>query len=157
MSSDSDPFLGQDCSNATMSGARSRSAPSFLASSEVRLFSPRQAEVIYTGERPTCAAICSQVRPFLLLASRISSMAADGEVVIDRWSGLDGLIQESQVHAMGTSGRNDRSQMTNSSLMVSHKPRKICDLFPRLRDNLSFRRYHAFKHLLRLRKVQCMA
>lgn len=81
MSSDLDPFLGQDCSNATMSGARSRSAPSFLASSELRLFSPRQAEVIYTGERPRCAAICSQVRPFLPLASRISSMAADGEVI----------------------------------------------------------------------------
>lgn len=105
MSSDLEPFLGQDCSNETMSGPRSRSAPSFLASSEFRLFSPRQAEVIYTGERPTCAAICSQVRPFFPFASRMISMASDGEVGIHLELGfLDGLAKQSEVHARRSGG-----------------------------------------------------
>src|ERR1700722_16896725 len=84
MSCSFEPFLGQDCSSETMSGPRSRSAPSFLASSELRLFSPRQAEAIYTGERPTCAAICSQVSAFFSFASRIRALASDGELNIDR-------------------------------------------------------------------------
>src|SRR5580704_3748708 len=79
MSCDRKPFLGLDCKKETISGLRSRSAPSLAASSEFSLFSPRQAEVIYTGERPTCAAICSQVRLFFSFASRISVMASDGE------------------------------------------------------------------------------
>src|SRR5580700_10400505 len=96
MSCDLEPFLGQDWRRATRSGPRSRSAPSFWASSGVRLFSPRHAEVIYTGERPTCSAICSQVRPFFPFASRIGAMASDGEVDIDVWPRLDSRLYKAR-------------------------------------------------------------
>ena len=75
-------FIGQTLKVEATPSPSSKNSVSFLASSGLKLFWPKQAEAVKTSDVPTAAPISFQVRPLLSFASKMASVISNF-VIID--------------------------------------------------------------------------